>query len=205
MKTWQKYQQFLSTGEWHVHTTFTDGSDTVDSYCRQAKELGIPLIAFTEHVRKTLDYDFNCFLSEIDRAREHYDLIILSGCEAKVLPDGTLDTEEWILRTVDYPIFAFHSFPCNDDLLIECLKKVMQNPWVNTWAHPLTWFEKRSTPISPMELKEIFSMMHNDGLAFELNKKYPLTLPDIQYPACENSVPFVNGSDVHSCSELTHV
>ena len=72
--------------------------------------MNVPLLAFTEHVRKNLDYDFNDLLDDIEKAREEFDLIILSGVEAKVLADGDLDVEDWILKEVDYSIFAFHSF-----------------------------------------------------------------------------------------------
>jgi DNA polymerase (family 10)/putative hydrolase len=85
MKTWKKYVDYLLEGEWHIHTNYTDGKNTVFEYCEKAVEIGIPLLAFTEHVRKELTYDFNQFLNEIEEAREEFDLIILSGCEAKVL------------------------------------------------------------------------------------------------------------------------
>lgn len=66
MKTWQRYPEFLIKGEWHVHTCYTDGQNTIDECCQKAVEIGIPLIAFTEHVRKNLNYDFHNFLNDIE-------------------------------------------------------------------------------------------------------------------------------------------
>ena len=58
MKRWEKYKEFLSLGDWHVHTSYTDGKNTVYELCRRARENRLRLIAFTEHVRRTLTYRF---------------------------------------------------------------------------------------------------------------------------------------------------
>ena len=87
-----KYANYLYTGQWHIHTNYTDGDNSVDNYCRQAIASKIPLVVFSEHVRRNLNYDFHSWLSEIKQARRKYTgLIILSGCEVKVLETGELD------------------------------------------------------------------------------------------------------------------
>jgi putative hydrolase len=203
MKTWKKFQQFLSAGEWHIHTTFTDGSDSIETYCKQAEEMGIPLLAFTEHVRKKPEYDFNQYLTRIDMARENFDLIILSGCEVKILTDGCLDVDDLILSTVDHPIFAYHSFPADDKLLVDSLECVLKDYWIAAWAHPLTWLEKWRTFNSKNDWEWIFELMKYGQVAFELNMKYPLDkYPDFLSLAKKSGVGFVRGSDVHSCNNL---
>ncbi len=134
MKTWKKYIDYLLKGRWHIHTIYTDGKTNVSEYCKKAVELNVPLLAFTEHVRKNLDYDFNDLLDDIEKAREEFDLIILSGVEAKVLADGDLDVEDWILKEVDYSIFAFHSFPKDIDLYKKCLEYILKNDYINRVA-----------------------------------------------------------------------
>lgn len=94
-KNWMGYEKYLQSGEWHVHTDYVDGENSVDEYCKRAVELRIPLIVFTEHVRRVLTYNYQDLVEEIMRARENYpELIILTGCEAKVLENGSLDDEE---------------------------------------------------------------------------------------------------------------
>ena len=76
----------------HLHTTFSDGASTVAEYCTYAQAHGYRMLVFTEHVRKKLDYDWYEYLDAIARAGWFFpSLEIWTGCEAKVLLDGTLD------------------------------------------------------------------------------------------------------------------
>lgn len=202
MKTWEKYRGCLLEGEWHIHTDYTDGKNTVFQYCEKAIEIGIPLLAFTEHVRKNLNYDFNNFLNDIEKAREKFDLLILSGCEAKVLPNGGLDVEEWILREADYTIFAFHSFPEDIDLYTRCLKKVLKNEYVNTWAHPGVFLARYSLKLSEYELIKIFRLMKLYGVLLEVNNKYKVPIRAWLDVAERYNVKTVTGNDIHSIEDL---
>lgn len=202
MKIWKKYSQYLRSGEWHIHTNYTDGKGSVDEYCKKAVELGIPLIAFTEHVRKKLNYDFNAYLGDIDNAREQYDLIILSGCEAKVLPDGNLDVEDSLLKQVDYPIFAFHSFPIDIDVFLDALYSALKNPYVNTWAHPGMFLKKSELILPEGELPKIFSAVRDNDILIELNRKYNVPPDRWINLAKHDQMNFVRGSDCHCVEEL---
>ena len=202
MKTWKKYIDYLLEGEWHIHTSYTDGKNSVFEYCEKAIEIGIPLLAFTEHVRKNLNYDFNSFLDEIEKTREEFDLIILSGCEAKVLPNGELDVEKWILNEADYPIFAFHSFPEDIDLYTKCLKSVLKNKYVNTWAHPGLFLRNKSLSLSDEEVEDIFDIASQRNVLIELNEKYNLPARGWIEIGKKKGINFVRGSDVHSVMDL---
>lgn len=201
-KNWMKYRQYLLDGQWHVHTNYTDGKNSVFELCQEFKNLGIPLVAFTEHVRKELTYDFNQFLEDIEKAREEFDLIILSGCEAKVLPSGELDVEDGILRNVDYPIFAFHSFPEDIDLYTKCLKSVLKNKYVNTWAHPGAFLLRKGLELPEKELIKIFKLMGEQDVLLEINRKYSVPSEKWISMARRYNVRMVKGSDVHSIEDL---
>jgi len=203
MKVWRKYEKYLLTGEWHIHTKYTDGKNSVFEICEKAKELKIPLIAFTEHVRRVLTYDFNEFLSDIERARGEYpELIILSGVEAKVLPDGSLDVRNDIIKQVDYPIFSFHSFPKDKELYVRCLKRVIKNKYVNTWAHPGLFLRKHDINLDERNLKSVFKLMKNHDVLLEINRKYNLPEKSWIDIATTIGVKLVKGTDVHSITEL---
>ncbi|KKG29104.1 histidinol phosphatase [Methanosarcina mazei] len=202
MKTWEKYSDFLLKGEWHVHTCYTDGKNNIDEYCQKAVDIGLPLIAFTEHVRKNLDYDFHSFLSDIEIAKEKYDLIILSGCEAKVLPYGELDVSTGVLKEIDYPIFAFHSFPKDTDLYFESLKKVLKNRYMNTWAHPGAFLMKNGLELPEEQLVDIFHSMNKMDVLLEINNKYQVPSDIWKNLSSKLGVKFVKGSDVHNVEHL---
>jgi DNA polymerase (family 10)/putative hydrolase len=202
MKIWKKYIDYLLEGRWHIHTIYTDGKSNVSEYCKKAVELDVPLLAFTEHVRKDLDYDFNNLLDDIEKAREEFDMIILSGCEAKVLPDGDLDVEDWILKEVEYSIFAFHSFPKDIDLYLKCLKNVLKIECINTWAHPGLLLENYDLRLPENELIEIFKLMRKYDVLFEINRKYS-TPPKTWFNVAEKyGVKKVVGNDIHCLEDF---
>lgn len=202
MKIWKKYSQYLLSGEWHIHTDYTDGTNSIDEYCQRAIELGIPLVAFTEHVRRNLSYDFTAFLEDIDKARENYDVIILSGCEAKALPDGTLDVDDTVIENVDYPVFAFHSFPKDLEKYLTALYTIVKNPFVNTWAHPGVFLKKSGLDLPKDDLSCIFKRLEENEILIEQNKKYN-TPSDVWIKGAEAyQISFVRGSDCHCIDEM---
>lgn len=205
MKVWREHSEYLLTGEWHVHTNYTDGKNTVDEYCDRATQLGVPLIAFTEHVRKELTYDFESFLSDIQSARDTYDLVILSGCEAKVLPDGSLDVTDDILQKIDYPVFSFHSFPPDPGLYIDALNTALRNPCANAWGHPGTFFIDSGISFSDRDIDDLSKKLHHCDVLFEMNRKHHTASPALTalVDRCEGRL--VRGSDCHSADQLTRV
>jgi DNA polymerase (family 10)/putative hydrolase len=201
-RKWEKYKEFLMTGHWHIHTNFTDGHNSVMEYAQKASKLRIPLIAFTEHVRKNLTYDFSEFLKQIEYARKAFpELVILSGCEAKVLPEGSIDCSQWILEGVDFKLFAFHSFPADVAIYLDALYKVIHSGQCDAWAHPGLFFKKNPTlSLSDEQLKAVFKLVEKNNILIEINERY--NLPSQHWlkiiKDTINKDLFVRGSDVHS-------
>ncbi len=206
MKIWRAFRQYLSTGQWHVHTNFTDGENSVLEYAESAVSLNVPLLAFPEHVRTELDYSFEQLLYEIERARAAFpQLIILSGCEAKVLPDGTLDCRPEILEKVDYRLFAFHAFPSEVETYLYALNKVLNEAPVDAWAHPGLFFEKhKDLHLDDDELRRIFQVLEQKEILLEDNFKYKLPNKKwiMKYIETTKNNLFISGGDIHSVAEL---
>jgi len=202
MKTWRKYENLLMKGEWHVHTSYVDGENSVREVCRTAEEKGIPLVAFTEHVRRDLTYDFNRFLEDVDKARGEFNLIILSGCEVKVLPNGNLDALPEMLEAVDYPILAFHSFPQDIDMYMKSLGTALGHPMVNTWAHPGLLPMTMGWRVDLESMREIFDLMRREDVLLEVNSKYHLPSKEWMELALVRGVKPVRGSDIHSTEDI---
>jgi putative hydrolase len=156
MKNWEKYRQYLEKGDFHVHTSYTDGSNTVFELCEQAIRNSLSLICFSEHVRKELYYDYNALLADIDKARQLYPrLKILPGCEAKVLDrSGELDVSRDVLEKAEIVIASFHDFPHGrrEDFL-HAIHGALKHPRVDIWGHPQTFL--RNLDLSDQELRGI--------------------------------------------------
>lgn len=202
----QRYRDYFFSGEWHIHTNFTDGKNSVCEYAERAVELGIPLLAFTEHVRVELEYDFGELLDEIEKAREKFpQLEILSGCEAKVLPDGTLDCSKEILERSDWRLFAFHTFPASIEKYLFAIDKVVNEYPVDAWAHPGLFFKKHTNlALSGDQLRQIFEGLVKNAVLLEVNLRYGL--PESgwleKYLTIAGDEAVIFGGDIHSVDEL---
>ena len=118
------------------------------------------------------------------------------------MPNGEFDVEEWILREVDYPIFAFHSFPEDIDIYTESLKMVLRNKYVNTWAHPGAFLLRNNLELPEMDLIYIFKLMQEQDVLLEINRKYGMPSEKWISMAKRRNVGLVRGSDAHSIEEL---
>lgn len=196
---------FPILGDFHIHTSYTDGADTIDTYCQRARTNGLTHIAFSEHVRKKLSYDFNDYLSEILVARGNYpELAIFAGCETKVIDcSGNLDVQKSVINSCDFVTAVFHSFPySHKEAYLDALEATLKNPDVNIWGHPTLFVKKQGFQLSPAEIAGMIETCVRYGIIIEINVKYDL--PDLEFLkiACKEGAKFVFGSDSHAVNEL---
>jgi DNA polymerase (family 10)/putative hydrolase len=204
MKGWEPYKELLVWGDWHCHTTYTDGENTIQEMCSQAIKNNLKLIAFTDHVRRDLDYDFDRYLREIDSAREQFpNLRILSGCEAKVLDtEGTLDATAGLLRKCDIVIGSFHWFPFvkKADYLL-AMKSMIRNRHVDIWGHPTALPAQKGIQITGSEADTLIELCKKYMVLIEKNQSYPET-DWFADRALELGASVVFSSDAHSTGAL---
>ena len=205
MMRWELKDRYIKYGDFHVHTNYTDGKNTVLEYCQRARQNNLKLIAFTEHVRRNLTYDYDKFLSDIFQAKyEFTDIEIISGCEAKILGvDGELDAPEEILYQCDIVIGVFHSFKYKDiKNYLVALKAMLRDPIVDIWGHPALFAKRHNMKIEYDEIIEIIDICIENDILIERNLKYNLPNYDFIKLALSRGAKFVIGSDAHSISEL---
>src|SRR5574341_1131994 len=204
MKKWKKYEIYLRLGDWHVHTNYTDGKNSVFENCRKAERNGLELIVFSEHVRRKLDYDFDDFISAVFSAKDKFDLEILVGCEAKVLDiEGTLDISKEILRECEIVLGAFHKFePPTKDVYLAALKNMIANQDVDIWAHPTLYAVRNGFTLNEEDIYEISKLCLNNEILIEKNMKYNVTSKKFLAIASRLKCRFVKGSDAHQISEI---
>lgn len=201
--------EYIKCGDFHVHTNYTDGENSVFEYCQKAQENNLKSIAFTEHVRKNLTYNYDDFLSDISQAKSEFDNIeILSGCEAKVLNiDGELDAPENVLEQCDVVIGVFHSFKYKDEKnYLIALKAMLRNPVVDIWGHPTLFAKKHNIPpLGDDILYEIIDICIENNILIERNLKYNVPNANFIKLVINRGARFVVGSDAHSISDLLNI
>lgn len=131
-------------GDIHMHTTWSDGAQTLEEMVNQARNYGYEYIAITDHsknlrVANGLDEDrLRSQREEIAKLNEKYsDIHIFSGVEMDILTDGSLDFSNDFLREMDYVIAAIHSsFNQSEEQIMKRLYNALENPYVSLIAHP---------------------------------------------------------------------
>src|SRR6185295_13373496 len=93
-------------GDLHMHSTWSDGRDSIEAMVTQSRALGYEYMAITDHsptsaASRNLTLDgVKRQADEIDALRErHPDIAILHGCEVDILPDGRLDFPDRVLES----------------------------------------------------------------------------------------------------------
>ncbi|UQZ76533.1 DNA polymerase/3'-5' exonuclease PolX [Niallia circulans] len=131
-------------GDLHMHTTASDGAHSLEEMIEANRKLGYQYMAITDHsqylkVANGLTPDrVRKQIKEIKRLNAIYeDITILAGAEMDILPDGTLDYDDELLKELDIVIASIHSaFSQSKDKIMNRLKAAMENNYVNIIAHP---------------------------------------------------------------------
>ena len=101
-------------GDYHTHTTYSDGKGSVWENANAAREKGLREVAVTDHGFHIPSMNFRKYLESKDRCKEAEDALgirVISGLEANVISlDGEVDVKESELSSIDYLTVGFHKF-----------------------------------------------------------------------------------------------
>lgn len=131
-------------GDLHMHTTWSDGAQSLEEMVLKCRDKGYQYMAITDHskflrVAGGLDETrLRKQQEEIALLNEKYkDIHIFSGVEMDILPDGRLDFADDFLQELDFVIASIHSgFQQSEDQIMKRLLNAMENPYVTIIAHP---------------------------------------------------------------------
>jgi len=198
-------------GDLQMHTSATDGKNSIAEMAQKAKEMGYAYIAITDHskaVRVAGGLDEKGLakqLKEIEKVNGQVPGVhVLKGVEADILPDGSLDLKDDILKECQVVIASVHSrFNMEEGEMTRRIIKAMKNPNVNILAHPTGRLILEREPYK-VNLKEVFQAAIDRGVVLEINA-YPdrLDLRDVDARmAKEMGAKLVISTDAHSARQL---
>ena len=186
--------------DFHVHTNYNDHSApdlNVASAVKFAASIGLKTLAFTEHVRRESNWIEN-YVNEIESNDTKPNLKLITGFEAKILKDGSIDCLS--KYSADYFVIAsFHTIYGNKEIWMNAIKSAIKNPDVNVIGHlaPEPTFS-----LNNEELIEISQLLKDHRKIVELNAKYNRPPMDWVSKFKKYNVEFHLGSDAHSLSEI---
>ncbi len=131
-------------GDLHMHTSWSDGRDSVETMVAACHALGYEYIAITDHsprsaASRTLTLEgVTQQADEIAALRERFSgMIIFHGCEVDILPDGRLDFPDRVLEQFDIVLASLHDAAGQPvDALEQRYIAAMTHPLVTLITHP---------------------------------------------------------------------
>ncbi|RKQ20110.1 DNA polymerase/3'-5' exonuclease PolX [Ureibacillus endophyticus] len=195
----------------HMHTTWSDGAHTV-------REMGEALISrgythgvITDHSqylkvangltperlkKQRLDiFEFN---------ETHPNFTLYAGTEMDILPDGTLDYDDDVMKELDFVIASIHSsFSQPQEKIMKRLFTAISNPYVHMIAHPTGRIIGQREGYNP-DIPQLIQWANEYGKILELNAnpfRLDLCIEHLMM-AMELNVPIAINTDAHAIEQL---
>ncbi|HLL80272.1 MAG TPA: PHP domain-containing protein, partial [Ktedonobacteraceae bacterium] len=132
-------------GVLHVHSTWSDGQNTIRDMAEACIARGYRYLGMTDHSKVAayaggLNEDaLRRQGEEIDRLNEEFAgrLLILKGTECDILRDGSLDFSDETLASLDFVVASIHSqFNLPPEEQTKRMLRAIANPYVDIIGHP---------------------------------------------------------------------
>lgn len=198
-------------GDLQMHTTASDGKNSIEEMALAAKAIGHKYIAITDHSKAvTVANGLNetRMVEQIKALRtadgSDLGIRVFVGSEVDILKDGKLDYSDEILAQLDVVVCSVHSYMNLEAAeMTERLLAAIENPYTQIIAHPTGRLLLRREAY-PYNMEKVLDACAKYGVAMECNS-YPdrLDLRDVNLRMCkERGVKVVISTDAHSTGHL---
>jgi DNA polymerase (family X) len=201
-------------GDLHCHTTWSDGTESVEAMALAAIERGYDYLAICDHtpavgaVRGLTADDLRRQALEIAEVNEALaPFRVLRGTECDILPDGRLDLPDSILAELDWVQASVHGgqrLPKREQT--ERVLRALRNPHVSCLSHPKGRYVNRR-PENELDVDRLIEVALEESVALEVNGLPDrLDLRDVYVRhALEAGVTIVCSTDAHSMRGLANM
>lgn len=198
-------------GDFHMHTTASDGTATAEAMAEAAGKLHYEYIAITDHTQSstiarglTVDKMWRQ-IEKLRRLNEKLrEITILVGCECDILADGELDYPDSLLAACDIVVASLHSGLRQERAKLTARTiRAMENPYVTILGHPTGRLINRREG-GDLDMEAIIAAAKRTGTALELNSSWQrLDLNDRHVRMARDAgVMLTIDTDSHSTGQL---
>jgi DNA polymerase (family 10) len=201
-------------GDLHMHTTLSDGRNTLEEMVEGARARGYEYVAITDH---SATHGFgnhvtpDALRAQIERVRalnERTDGIeVLIGTETNILQDGSPDYDDDLLAELDWVIASVHTaFSIGEQEMTDRIVAAIEHPWVDAIGH-LTGRKIEVRKPYAVDVDRVFEAAARTGTMIEINSAPDRRdLNDLHArAAAQAGVPILIDSDAHGVKRLEHV
>ena len=199
-------------GDVHMHTTATDGHNSIREMAEAALAVGYGYIAITDHSKNlamTNGLDDKRALEHVKRIREvdremEGRIRVFAGIEVDILADGALDLEDDTLAQIEIVVASVHThFAQSREEMTARILRAIENPHVRILGHPTGRLLLRREPFA-LDLGVVLRRAAELGVAVEHNaapERLDLNDRDLRL-AKELGCKIVIDSDSHDARNL---
>jgi DNA polymerase (family X) len=199
-------------GDVHMHTTASDGHNSIREMAEAAHKCGYKYIAITDHSKNlamTNGLDEKRALEHIKRIREvdkamEGKIRVFTGIEVDILGDGALDLDDEVLAQMEIVIASVHTrFEQPRDEMTARVLRAIENPYVRILGHPTGRLLLRREPFA-IDIAAVLRRAAELGVAMEHNaapERLDLNDRDLRL-AKECGCKIVMSSDSHDARNL---
>ncbi len=199
-------------GDVHMHTSASDGRNSIREMAEAALNCGYRYIAITDHSKSlamTNGLDEKRALEQIeqvravDRAMEGR-IRVFTGIEVDILANGALDLDDEVLAQMEVVIAAVHTrFEQSREEMTARVLRAIENPYVRILGHPTGRLLLRREPFA-LDMGMLLRRAAELGVAMEQNaapERLDLNDHDLRL-AKELGCKIVISSDSHDSRNL---
>ncbi|HEV2298740.1 MAG TPA: DNA polymerase/3'-5' exonuclease PolX [Candidatus Acidoferrales bacterium] len=198
-------------GDLQMHTTASDGRNSIEEMAEAARDLGYEYIALTDHSKAVTvanGLDEKRTLEQIKKIRAAEKRVggihLLASSEVDILKDGSLDLDDEVLAQLDLVVVSVHSYMnLERAAMTERILAAIENPHTQILAHPTGRLVLRRDPYA-YDMEKVFDACRARGVIVECNA-HPdrLDLRDSQLRlAKDRGVKVVISTDAHATAHL---
>ena len=202
-------------GDFHIHSSWSDGRNDIQSIALKAREMGYDFICITDH-SKTLRIAHGLDEGSVLRQMEEIEHLntqlsgnptILSGLEVDIKPDGSLDTSGEVLEQLDVVIGSVHSRLKSDRTsMTQRVVQALSTGLIDILGHPTGRLLGRREPYA-LDEERVFDHAAQMGTWMEINA-FPDRLDlneKMSRRAAELGLKMAIGTDSHDLEHLRNM
>lgn len=201
-------------GDLHVHSTASDGGNSIEEMAASARVRGYNYIAICDHSRSLaiahgLDEErLLAQIEEIKALNERLDgFHVFAGSEVDIRADGKLDMDHSILKKLDVVVASLHHrYNQDSEQLTHRAILAIETGMVDILAHPTGRILGHRDPMD-LDMDRVFDAAAAHGTAMEINS-HPerLDLYDIYiHTAKKRGLKLAINTDAHNTSEYSNI
>ena len=205
-------------GDLHCHSNWDGGANSVEEMAEASQEMGYQYIGISDHT-KFLRIENGLDEKQLAQQRKEIDKInqrfkvyslkfrVLQGCEANIMPDGSIDINDEALAKLDYVIAGVHSqMKMPKAQMTERIIRAMKNPNVDVISHPTGRLLKKRDEYE-IEFDKILRAAKQHKVVLEINgSPWRMDLRDQNIKrAKEAGVKMIINTDSHQKDQLSFI